>query len=262
MLAARADRNTLITALRERRLDRTLTTALPSIDPRDEQAVGPTGLRVLDARLGGGLPRGHLSEIIGPRSSGRTSLLLHIIASATARGELVALVDALDMLDPQSAVASGIDLARLLWIRGLVVTNPGLCRDLNQRAMEQAVKALGLVLQAGNFGLVVLDLGDAPHDAIRRLPFTTWLRLQRMVEASQTICVLAGNEPMSRSSAGLSIKLQLPRRQSSAARAHTAGRFDGHLFDGLTLEACVARARVQTQDNTPLPLATKVTRDV
>ena len=125
-----------------------------------------------------------------------------------ARGELVALVDALDMLDRMSAAASGIDLERLLWIRGHVVTNPGLCRDLNQRAMEQSMKALGLVLQAGNFGLVVLDVGDAPARRLRRLPFTTWLRLQRMVEGSQTICVLAGNEPMSRSSAGLSIKLQ------------------------------------------------------
>ena len=46
-----------------------------------------------------------------------------------------------------------IDLDRLLWIRGHVVINPGLCRDLNQRALEQAIKALTLVLQAGNFGM-------------------------------------------------------------------------------------------------------------
>ena len=258
MLAARADRNTLVTALRERRLDRTLTTALPALDPRDEQAVGPTGLAALDSRLGGGWPRGHLSELVGPRSSGRTSLLLQTMAAATARGELVALVDALDMLDATSAAAAGVDLTRLLWVRGHVVTNPGLCRDLNQRAMEQAVKALGLVLQAGNFGLVVLDLGEAPHEALRRLPFTTWLRLQRMVEGSQTVCVLVGNEPMSRSSAGLSIKLQ----PSATPEANAAARFHGPLFDGLNLEARVARARVQVADTTALPLATKVARHV
>ena len=85
---------------------------------------------------------------------------------------------------------------------------PGLCRDVNQRAMEQAVKALTLVLQAGNFGLVVLDVAEAPADAIRRLPFTTWLRLQRMVEGSQTACVLVGTEPMARSSAGLTVRLE------------------------------------------------------
>jgi recombination protein RecA len=270
MLAARADRNALVSALRVRRLDRTLTTALPVVDARDEQAIGSTGVPVLDSRLGGGLPRGHLSEIVGPRSSGRTSLLLHVIAAAMARGELVALVDALDMLDPVSAAASGIDLERLLWIRGHVVTNPGLCRDLNQRAMEQSMKALGLVLQAGNFGLVVFDVGDAPHDAIRRLPFTTWLRLQRMVEGSQTICVLAGNEPMSRSSAGLSIKLQpagttaaLNRSDAAGHReARHAGRFAGPLFDGLDLEAQVARARVHGADTTALAFATKVGRHV
>ena len=253
MLAARADRNTLVTALRARRLDRTLTTALPAHEPGDEQAVGPTGLSPLDSRLGGGFPRGHLSELVGSRSSGRTSLLLQAIAAATARGELVALVDALDMLDPASATAAGVDLTRLLWVRGHVVTNPGLCRDLNQRAMEQAVKALGLVLQAGNFGLVVLDLGEAPHDALRRLPFTTWLRLQRMVEGSQTVCLLVGNEPLSRSSAGLSITLQ-----PSAAGEAKAARFQGPLFDGLNLEARVARARVQMADSTAVPLATRV----
>ena len=71
-------------------------------------------------------------------------------------------------------------------------SNPGLCRDLNQRALEQAVKALTLVLQAGNFGLVAFDVAEAPPDAVRRLPFTTWLRLQRMIEGSQTTCVLVG----------------------------------------------------------------------
>lgn len=250
MLAARADRSTLMSALRARRLERTLTTALPAVDPRDDQSVAPTDIPALDARIGGGLPRGQFSQLTGARSSGRTSLLLQTIAAATRRGELVAVVDALDMLDVESAAAAGVDLSRLLWIRGFVVTNPGLCRDLNQRAMEQAMKALGLVLQAGNFGLVVLDLGESPADAVKRLPFTTWLRLQRMVEGSQTIGLLVGNEPMSRSAAGVSIAL----RPADAAHA----RFAGALFDGVSLEACVARARVQASDTRPVSLSTKV----
>src|SRR4029079_2594107 len=173
MALARADLESL---LRARQLDRTLTTSLPQVDPRDEHALAPSGISALDARLGGGLPRGQLSELVGPRSSGRTSLLLQTLAASTARGELVALVDALDMLDVESAAAAGIDLARLLWIRGHVVTNPGLCADMNQRALEQAIRAFPLVLQAGNFGLVVLDVAEAPAQAIRRLPFTTWMR--------------------------------------------------------------------------------------
>src|SRR6185436_5474094 len=115
MALARADLESL---LRARQLDRTLTTSLPPLDPRDDAALAPSGLVALDARLGGGFPHGQLSELVGSRSSGRTSLLLRMMAAATARGELVALVDALDRLDVSSAAAAGIDLDRLLWIRG------------------------------------------------------------------------------------------------------------------------------------------------
>jgi recombination protein RecA len=249
---ARADSSTLIATLRARRLDGTLTRVLPSTNPLDEQASGRTGIPVLDRRLGGGLPRGHLSEVVGPQSSGRTSLMLQAMAAATARGELVALVDALDMLDVESLVAAGVDCSRLLWVRGHAVVNPGLCRDLNQRAMEQAIKALGLVLQAGNFGLVVLDIGDAPDDAVRRLPFTTWLRLQRMIESSQTIGLLVGRTPMSRSSAGLTIALQHAR-----GGRHGPARFTGALLDGLAFDLRIARARVHASDSTECRLDTR-----
>src|SRR5437899_9973148 len=93
-LLARTDLESL---LRAKRLDRTLTSARPACSsnaPHDDLAVAATGLSPLDARLDGGFPRGQLSEVIGPRSSGRTSLLLRALAAATARGELVALVDA------------------------------------------------------------------------------------------------------------------------------------------------------------------------
>src|SRR4051794_11943638 len=200
MALARADLESL---LRARRLDRTLTTALPSVDPHDDAALAPSGIPSLDARLGGGLRRGHVSEIVGARSSGRTSLLLQTLAASTTRGELVALVDALDMFDVESAAAAGIDFNRLLWIRGHVVTNPGLCGDMNQRALEQAIRAFTLVLQAGNFGLVVLDLAEAPAQALRRLPFPSGLQLQRVGESSGAACVLVRYETSARGTAGV-----------------------------------------------------------
>ena len=203
---ARADLETL---LHTKKLDRTLTHVERG---RPELEYASTGHVGLDARLSGGVPRGQVSELVGPRSSGRTALMLQAMAAATRRGELVALVDALDMFDVESAAAYGVDLDRLLWIRGLVVMNPGMCRDLNQRALVQAVRALTLVLDAGNFGLVVFDVGEAPSDAIRRLPFTTWLRLQRMVEGTSTVCLLVGSDRLSRSPRGLSL-------QASALRA-------------------------------------------
>src|SRR5580765_4831362 len=239
MALARVDLESL---LRARQLDRTLTTAIPQADPRDEHALAPSGITALDARLGGGFPRGQLSELDGPRSSGRTSLLLQMLAAATARGELVALVDALDMFDVESAAAAGVDLDRMLWIRGHVVTSQGLARELNQRAIEQAIRAFTLVLQAGNFGLVVFDVAEAPPEAVRRLPFTTWLRLQRMVEGSQTACLLIGSQPMARSSAGLTLKCGLRIADCGldcGLPARDGRRFHGPLFDGLDVQVRV-----------------------
>jgi hypothetical protein len=199
----------------------------------------------------GGPPRGQVSELDGARSSGRTAMTLRMLAAATARGELVALVDALDMLDVASVVAAGIDPSRLLWIRGHIVTNQGMCRELNQRAIEQAIRAFTLVLQAGNFGLVVFDVAEAPADAVRRLPFTTWLRLQRMVEGSQTACLLVGGEPMARSSAGLTLRLAAGNRDSGSGI-----RFGASLFDGLDVQARVVRARAREQEEACVVLNT------
>src|SRR6516164_3786054 len=75
-----------------------------------------TGVAALDD-LTGGLPRGALSEITGPASSGRTGVMLAALAGATHRDEACALVDASDSFDPASAAAAGVDLDRLLWLR-------------------------------------------------------------------------------------------------------------------------------------------------
>ena len=123
-----------------------------------------------------------------------------MLAGATARGEIAALVDTLDMFDVASAAACGIDLGRLLWIRGerairgwqsLGGRQADPARDA-WSAVDRAIKALNLVLQAGGFGLVALDLAEVPPAVVRRLPFTTWLRLQRVIEGSETACVLLG----------------------------------------------------------------------
>jgi hypothetical protein len=201
---------TLETALRAKKLDRTLTTALPSLGRDIAAATASTGAAPLDAVLRGGFPRGELSEIAGPATSGRTSLALQTLAAATQRGELAAWVDTCDRLDVASAVAAGIDLDRLLWIRG---SDSG-----PDRAIDRALKALNLVLQAGGFGCVMLDLADAPLLALRRLPFTTWLRIQRVVEGRDTACVLLTPQPLARSAGGLTLSL--------TARARWAGDAD------------------------------------
>jgi len=96
----------LESALRDRKLDRTLTTALVPLERMDPSALMPMDVAVLDTCLRGGLPRGQLSELAGPRSSGRMTLFLHMVAAATARGEIAAFVDTLDRLDVASAAAA------------------------------------------------------------------------------------------------------------------------------------------------------------
>jgi recombination protein RecA len=84
----------------------------------------PSGVKELDAVLGGGFPRGSLVELCGPASSGRTSLAFSLLAEATERQQACAFVDVSDSLDPISLAAAGVELPRVLWIR---------CGDTDQR---------------------------------------------------------------------------------------------------------------------------------
>jgi recombination protein RecA len=228
----------LETALRDRKLDRTLTTALPAWERRDDAAIVATNIAALDACLRGGLPRGQLSEIVGPSSSGRTTLVLQTIAASTQRGELAALVDTFDRLDVSSAAAAGIALDRLLWIRGPSMSF-GINRLEPDAVVNRALKAMNLVLQAGGFACVVLDLADLPPAVLRRIPFTTWLRVQRIIEGSDTSCVLLAPYALARSAGGLTLSL--------AGRARWTGDADRnrHLTGtDLTVRVVSPRRRV------------------
>src|SRR6185436_8297908 len=76
----------------------------------------PSGIPEIDS-ISGGLPRGAITELIGPGSSGRTSLLLSVLAEATQRQELCALVDLNDSFDTEAALGLRIEFDYLLWIR-------------------------------------------------------------------------------------------------------------------------------------------------
>jgi hypothetical protein len=130
----------------------------------------------------------------------------------------VALVDTSDRFDPESAAATGLDLSQLLWIR-----------DTGEAA--RALKAMSLVLQAGGFGLVVLDLADVPGPIVRGLPFTTWFRLARTIEGSQTVALLIASEHLGRSSGGATIALERTRR--SPAIWAEPGSHRARLLSGL-----------------------------
>jgi hypothetical protein len=205
--------------LKDRKLDVTLTSLAPWAAPSRAGDAGDRaalGVPAIDAALGGGLRRGHLSEVVGSRSSGRTTILCRALCAAVGRGELAALVDASDRFDPASAAAAGLDLSHLLWVRE---TGDG----------ARAIKAAHLVLQAGGFGLVVLDLADLRAPAVRGLPFTTWFRLARVIEGSPTAALLVAAEHVARSAGGATILMEPPSRQGlwNGARSHRARLLTG-----------------------------------
>lgn len=208
-------RQALEALLRSRNLDRTLRSGEVQAD-----AYASTGISDVDAKLHGGFPRGQLSELVGPRSSGRTNIVHHILAAATARGELTALVDALDSFDPFSAATAHVTLERLLWVRGPSLAHSAMTTAaphgvLLQTATERALKAFNLILQAGHFGVVILDLADVPAAVVRQLPFTTWLRLQRVLEGGDVAGLLVAEEHFGRSARGVTV--QLPRDRPFSA---------------------------------------------
>ena len=163
----------------------------------------PSGVAEIDSATGG-LPRGCLTEITGPASSGRTSLLLSILAQATARGEVCALVDAEDAFDPASAAAAGVRLDRLIWVR-------------TAHNAEHALKAADLLIQGGGFGLVALDLGDTPPATARRISLTSWFRLRRAVENTPTVLVTVARQSNAKTCASLQLECARDRAEWSGA---------------------------------------------
>jgi recombination protein RecA len=169
------------------------STAFKSREKRPAETIS-TGIPEADY-LTGGLPRGAITEIFGPASSGRTSFMLSALAHATRHDEICALIDTHDVFDPETAVAADVDLDRLLWIR--CAAN-----------LEHAFKATDLLLQGGGFGLVLLDIGDVAGKDARRIISSWWYRFRRVVENTPITFVVIGQEPAVRSCATLTLNMK------------------------------------------------------
>ena len=194
--------------------------------PRSELPPCPSGLPALDHLLGGGFPRGGLSEIAGPASSGRTSLALQLLARATGAGEVTAVVDVADAFDPPSAEAAGVELERVLWVRA-----PGL---------REAWRSLHALLRTGGFALVLVDLGAAAAACRPRV----WPRLRRELAATDTALVLLGDTRAAHTFADLALEM-------GAARARFEGSpsgLGGWLLRGLEGQAVLVRSHTAAAD--------------
>lgn len=186
---------------------------------RQKTRFAPLPLPGLARLWPNGLPRGALCEIHGPRSSGRTAACLHILAQATERGEICAVVDANDAFDPAAAAAAGVKLERLLWVR---------CRG----NLEHTMRAADLLLHAGGFGMVALDLCEMNPRLLNRIPLSYWHRFRRTVEHTPTVLLLCSDLPQAKSS--ISSKLALKVK---------VFHWHGLLLRGLSTNAAMENAR-------------------
>jgi hypothetical protein len=134
-----------------------------------------TGISALDQPLAGGLRKNCITELSSPQVSAGSALLLHALLHAAHRDRyFLALIDGRDSFDPTAA--DNAHLGNLLWIRCHTAT--------------QAMKASDLLLRDGNFPLVILDLVLNPAEELRKIPQTSWYRLQRLVELIPTVCLV------------------------------------------------------------------------
>ena len=280
---------------------------IPLVTPASQLAVRPapamasSGIAELDA-LTGGLPRGCLTEICGPASSGRTTVLLAALAAATRRGEYCAVIDACDSLDPQSVADAGVDLDRLLWVRcggevpkksrvkrndqsGCPISRAYSAREVgkssqnffdfnrksekeniarqSEHCLEQVLRTTDLLLESGGFGLIILDLGDLPPQAARRIPLTTWFRFRRAVEHKPTVLLSIEQQPIAGSCSSLLLQLGVPSTQypvlSSKQTVTSEEPPSAHiqLLTGLEIQVELIRTRMDRKPASSVMFETK-----
>lgn len=151
----------------------------------------PVGIGSFDAAFGG-LPRGAVTEVFGPASSGKTSFLTAFLARSTAAGEFCALIDGTDAFDPAAAKDAGADLSRLLWVR---------CHGV-----EEALKAADLLVHSGGWGALALDLSGIAPATLRRIPVSWWYRFRRAVEHTPAAFVVVEQEPLVKNCAAMMLE--------------------------------------------------------
>lgn len=283
-------------ALLRRQIEAAFASRIPSAltpAPRVIRPVSATGVAEIDALLEGGLPVGAITEMVGPECSGRTSVALSFIAQVTQAGKVCAWVDVSNMLQPESAAATGADLSRLLWVRcgvqkmavvaqparkgfalpekylvpapvkkglhgggcgghprdevkGLAEAVSGLLRPetfaprcaepmrrmraekevpnipnpelrLSRKPVsyakpwsriEQALRATDLLLQAGGFSAIVLDMASLAPEYASRVPLATWFRYRAAAERTQASILLLTQHPCAKSSGELLLRFQ------------------------------------------------------
>ncbi|HLK87469.1 MAG TPA: hypothetical protein VKT27_13260 [Candidatus Binataceae bacterium] len=209
-----------------------------------------SGIAPLDAILDGGIVRGRISEIVARPGFGRTSLAASIAASATRRGEVAAWIDSSGAFDPASVAAAGADLSRILWVGADAAVRAGerdespasgSMRMRSGAAAKSGIKtvllAAEMILNAGGFGLVAIDIGALVP--ARTFTLSAALRLARAAERSGAAVIVMAERRTCGTFAALSLVLGRVRPCFSRSAPGAPA-----LFDGMRVEAYVARNKL------------------
>ncbi|HEY7781778.1 MAG TPA: recombinase RecA [Ktedonobacterales bacterium] len=213
----------------------------------------PTGSIALDLGLGvGGIPRGRVSEIYGPESSGKTTLCLHIIANAQKRGGLCAIVDAEHALDPGYAQRCGVSTDDLL------VSQPD--------TGEQALEIVEMLVRSGAVDVVVVDsvaalvpraeiegeMGDAHVGLQARLMSQALRKLTGAINNSKTAVVFTNQL---REKVGVMFGSPETTPGGRALKFYASIRLDIRRIDSIKIgtEVVGSRARVKVVKNKVAP---------
>ena len=210
-----------------------------------------SGIAPLDAILDGGIVRGRVSEIVGRPGFGRTSLAASFAAIATRRGEVAAWIDTAGGFDPRSIAAAGADLSRILWIGADTAVRardsaspaaefaPGRSSASAKASIKPGLLAAEMVLDAGGFGLVVIDLVFDIGGYARTLTLSAALRLARSAERGGAAVIVLAERRTCGTFAALSLVLGRIRPFFSRTAPGAPA-----LFDGMRVEAYVARNKL------------------
>ncbi len=187
-----------------------------------------TGIKAVDTMLGGGIPRGSITEISGAASTGKTSFGLSAVAAITQLGNACAWVDVSDALSPESAAAARVELRRLLWLR-MAAGRKQKLTDKPWSRLEQALKAADDVLQAGGFAAVVLDMSDVLPQHAMRIQLATWYRFRLAAEQARTALILLTQSPCASSCAALALCCESAQVMPFSKHGETS-LFEGHQY--------------------------------
>lgn len=192
-----------------------------SLACRVEPLFPSLSLPAIGGVLETGLARGTIMEISGQRSSGRTGLAHHILAQATLRGEICAVVDLAGAFAPAAAQAAGVILPQVVWVR---------CGN----NIEHALRAADLLIHAGGFGIVLLDICDASARMLNRIPLSYWFRFRRALENTPANLVVCAPQAVAKSCSSTNFALQ---RKSFA----WSGKHPARLLRGIESTALLAK---------------------